>query len=129
MNIWQSHERNKGWNYTRQILRIPRIIYLKNVEVKSNGHYIRVYTDGLIVYRNLENIGYEHRVINHFRGFGRGVETTNHIESIWSEMRRIGEFKKGFSARDIHKVRQKMKVTIWRIMNKKLIYVLYCLKF
>eukprot|EP01022_Parablepharisma_sp_SALTPOND_P031850 TRINITY_DN8191_c0_g1_i1.p1 TRINITY_DN8191_c0_g1~~TRINITY_DN8191_c0_g1_i1.p1 ORF type:complete len:351 (-),score=-13.02 TRINITY_DN8191_c0_g1_i1:40-1092(-) len=46
-----------------------------------------IYTDGAVVYRRLSEIGYTHYIINHSVAFAEGDLNTNHIESIWSELK------------------------------------------
>jgi len=64
------------------------------------------------------NLGYDHRVVIHEQGPGRGTETTNHIESFWSELRRLGVFDKGFNTNDIAKVQERVNVALWKWRNK-----------
>eukprot|EP01022_Parablepharisma_sp_SALTPOND_P012342 TRINITY_DN15833_c0_g1_i4.p4 TRINITY_DN15833_c0_g1~~TRINITY_DN15833_c0_g1_i4.p4 ORF type:complete len:145 (-),score=5.16 TRINITY_DN15833_c0_g1_i4:65-499(-) len=46
-----------------------------------------VYTDGWRGYTRLKDLGYSHIVIEHTKGFGTGRRTTNHIESMWSQLK------------------------------------------
>lgn len=54
-----------------------------------------VYTDGHRSYRCLTSLGYNHTVVIHDGGFGRGIYTTNHIESLWSQLKHLGNFNNG----------------------------------
>jgi len=82
------------------------------------GDPTRVYTDCWEAYTQLGELNYEHHVINHQHGFGEGIETTNHIESFWSEIRNLSDFNKCFNTSDIEAVADHVKVAIWRWRNK-----------
>jgi len=58
-----------------------------------------IYTDGWAAYRGLANLGYEHRVVVHNQGFGRGLDTTNGIESCWSQVKRLSDYYRGIQGR------------------------------
>ena len=75
----------------------------------------RVYTDGLQSYNNLDALGYDHRVIPHNQGFGEGSETTNHIESFWSQMRSVVEFESGRAPEDFDEIQAYLDTAVWRI--------------
>jgi len=47
--------------------------------------------------RNIDQLGYKHEVAVHENGFGTGVHTANHTESIWSEIKRLRGFYKGLN--------------------------------
>ncbi|CAG9330033.1 unnamed protein product [Blepharisma stoltei] len=57
-----------------------------------------VWTDGWKAYNKLENDGFRHRVVFHNRSFGSGRETTNHIENLWSRLKKLRAFSNGFKA-------------------------------
>ena len=63
---------------------IDHVFTNDNAEEDGEDLRTRVYTDGWRGYNQLEQNGYNHIVINHQRGFGQGINTTNHIESYWS---------------------------------------------
>jgi transposase-like protein len=65
-----------------------------------------IYTDGWAGYNNLRNLGYVHRVVIHARGFGRGLDTTNNIESCWSQIKRLTDYYKGIQGRGPQSMQQ-----------------------
>jgi len=78
----------------------------------------RVYTDKALFYSFLNEDGYRHFQLNHTRGFGKGVWTTNHIESMWSQLKRIGRFDSGLSFVTIAEVQCYLNEVVWRWRNK-----------
>jgi len=58
-----------------------------------------IYTDGWRAYAGLGNRGYEHRVVIHELGFGAGLDTTNGIESCWSQVKRLSDYYRGIQGR------------------------------
>jgi IS1 family transposase len=90
-----------------------------NVELDPSNP-CRIYTDGWMAYSQLSDIGYDHRCVNHYRTFGYGSETTNHIESKWFEIKRTGIFNKGFSTEKAELVQIKINEVLWRLENKNL---------
>lgn len=78
-------------NRTASIL-IPIII--ENIATTPQNP-TRIYTDGWAAYNRLNDEGFDHHVVPHNDGFGIGSETTNHIESFWSQLRHIIEFEYG----------------------------------
>jgi len=63
--------------------------------VSNAGACCRIYTDGWESYSDLAEAGFDHRVVLHVDGFGSGQETTNGIESCWSELKRLTNHSKG----------------------------------
>jgi len=59
-----------------------------------------IYTDGWRGYAGLAEHGYDHRVVLHNQGFGTGLDTTNGIESCWSQIKRLSDFYRGIQAVD-----------------------------
>ncbi len=55
----------------------------------------RIYSDGWASYSNLSELGYDHRVVIHENGFGKGFFTTNHVESLWSQLKSLTNQPKG----------------------------------
>jgi len=51
-----------------------------------------IYTDGWRAYGGLGDLDYDDRVVLHVHGFGRGLDTTNGIESCWSQVKRLSNF-------------------------------------
>ena len=60
-------------------------------------------------------MGYHHIVVAHERGFGRGIATTNHIESLWSLLKRYGRFNKGCNYTNVAEVQEALDETSWRL--------------
>jgi len=58
-----------------------------------------IYTDGWAAYQRLADLGYIHRVVVHAHGFGRGLDTTNGIESCWSQVKRLSDYYRGIQGR------------------------------
>lgn len=56
--------------------------------------------------------------MNHQHGFGEGTETTNHIESFWSEFRKLADFNKGFNTNNMDIIADRARVAIWKWRNK-----------
>ncbi len=79
----------------------------------------RVYSDSWSAYSSLSEVGYDHRNINHTAGFGWGTETTNHIESMWAQLKREGRFNRGFSSETFENVQIRLNETLSRIENKE----------
>jgi len=59
-----------------------------------------IYTDGWRGYNSLAARGYQHRIVIHEGGFSRGLDTTNGIESCWSQVKRLSDFYRGIKARE-----------------------------
>jgi len=82
----------------------------------------RIYTDGWLAYTGLADHGYDHRVVNHSVGFGEGFFTTNHIESVWSELKALTKHSQGsiigsgFNKKE--GIQHHIDVGIWRRRNK-----------
>jgi len=68
------------------------------IEANVDGNAV-VYTDGWRAYTDLGNRGYEPRVVLHDVGFGRGLATTNGIESCWSQVKRLSDYYQGIQGR------------------------------
>jgi len=43
------------------------------------------------VYNSIKDHGYDHIVVPHIHGFGHGENTTNGIESCWSEIKNTNQ--------------------------------------
>jgi len=81
------------------------------------GQNARIYTDGWQSYTRLSREGYDHRVVPHVNGFGSGENTTNGIESCWSELKRLTHHSHGIqvNANDpIASLQQYVNVGCWR---------------
>ena len=82
----------------------------------------RIYTDGWLAYSSLSSHGFDHRVVNHSVGFGLGFFTTNHIESLWSELKYLTKHSQGNvvgSGEDKKMgIQHHIDVGIWRRNNK-----------
>jgi len=72
---------------------------LENLILENVAPDTVIYTDRWEGYRNLNNLNYIHRVVQHNRGFGRGLDTTNGIESIWSQIKRLSSVYRGIQGR------------------------------
>ncbi len=46
-------------------------------------------------YSSLSELADDHRVVIHENGFGKGFFTTNHIESLWSQLKSLTNQSKG----------------------------------
>ncbi|KAL4473466.1 hypothetical protein ABPG72_012145 [Tetrahymena utriculariae] len=79
----------------------------------------RIYTDQAKFYQFLPSEGYQHFPINHSLGFGSGSMTTNHIESFWSELKRIGPFNKGGNYNTLEEVQKDLDLTLWKLSQKQ----------
>ena len=80
-----------------------------------------IYTDGWAAYRNLTDLGYEHRVIVHEEGFGSGLNTTNHIEGCWSELKQLSHYYRGIQGAGEERwqdVQEYIDLAIWLRENK-----------
>jgi len=97
----------------------------------------RIYSDGWAAYSSLSDHGFDHRVVNHSVGFGHGFFTTNHIESIWSELKFLTKksqgIVKGYGENKREGIQHHIDVGIWRLRNKgenlaeRLVFVFNCL--
>ena len=77
----------------------------------------RIYTDGWASYAGLAEAGFYLRVVLHVDGFGSGQDTTNGIESCWSELKRLTNHSKGIwvSNEDpLGSLQQYVNVGCWR---------------
>ncbi|KAL4498579.1 hypothetical protein ABPG72_019697 [Tetrahymena utriculariae] len=70
-------------------------------------------TDGVKYYSKLSEYGYQHTQVVHANGFGEGRETTNNIESLWAQLKRIGRFDDGWNFSSIQEVEPSLKEVIW----------------
>lgn len=61
----------------------------------------RVYTDRWLGYNRLNELGYNHWVVNHALGWGSGHWTTNRIEGYWSIIKKVCVFNEGFNCETI----------------------------
>jgi len=80
-----------------------------------------VYTDGWSSYNSLTEEGFEHRVVLHVNGFGSGTETTNGIESCWSELKRLTKYYQGIQVDEndpLNNLLEYVNVGVWRRQNK-----------
>ncbi|KAL4500821.1 hypothetical protein ABPG72_020055 [Tetrahymena utriculariae] len=77
-----------------------------------------VYTDGAAFYSFIDECGYERRIVNHQVGFGRGEETTNHIESLWSQLKSQGRFNSGQNFTTVDQVQHAVNEVCWRVQNR-----------
>ena len=81
----------------------------------------KIYSDGWLAYHNLEREGYRHTVVLHVDGFGSGSETTNGIESCWSELKRLTKQDQGIQLSDfnpLNSLQEYVNVGTWRRMSK-----------
>ncbi len=72
---------------------------LENLIIQNVAPDTVIHSDGWAGYGNLRNLNYIHRVVVHAAGFGHGLDTTNGIESIWSQVKRLSDYYKGISGR------------------------------
>ncbi|KAL4464325.1 hypothetical protein ABPG72_017111 [Tetrahymena utriculariae] len=104
-----------GKNRDEAIIRDLVIRYVANDPLYPT----RVYTDHFRSYNFLANEGYEHIKINHSKGYGRAANTTNHIESLWSELKSMNLFDSGFNTNDIDLVQIRINEAVWRMTRKE----------
>ena len=77
----------------------------------------RIYSDGWASYSSLAQYGFEHQVVLHVNGFGSGENTTNGIESCWSELKRLMKHSQGIQVNSndpIGSLREHVNLGIWR---------------
>ena len=55
----------------------------------------RIYTDGWAGYSRLAEYGFDQRVVVHEDGFGRGSDTTNHIEAMAGGLKKLCGYYQG----------------------------------
>jgi transposase-like protein/IS1 family transposase len=80
-----------------------------------------IYTDGWLSYGGLEDLGYEHRIVIHEEGFGSGLNTTNHIESCWSELKELSLYSRGIQGGGEDRwedIQEYIDLAIWLRENK-----------
>eukprot|EP00825_Cyclidium_porcatum_P047914 TRINITY_DN7887_c0_g1_i1.p1 TRINITY_DN7887_c0_g1~~TRINITY_DN7887_c0_g1_i1.p1 ORF type:complete len:207 (-),score=20.40 TRINITY_DN7887_c0_g1_i1:42-662(-) len=93
-------------------------IILQHVHTQANNP-TRVYTDGWLGYSFLDHdpeLHYQHFVINHQHGFGLGINTTNHIEGFWAELKKLANFDRGYNLNQLDEVKFQ-KINIYYIIN------------
>lgn len=111
---------------------IPYIV--ANVQTNEELRTI-IFTDGWRAYGALEERGYDHRVVIkisfllsliknqilyiHELGFGRGRDTTNHIESAWACIKRLSGFYNGFNG-TAEEIQIIINYGIWRYAIRNL---------
>jgi len=81
----------------------------------------RIYTDGWASYNSLTHEGYDHIVVPHVNGFGSGENTTNGIESCWSELKRLTNYYQGIQVTGedpLESLQKHVNVGCWRRLNK-----------
>lgn len=78
----------------------------------------RIYSDGWAAYLGLPKHHYSHHRINHSEGFGFSTETTNKIESFWSELKRESSCNSGIKANSLKQLQIKLDTALWFLMNK-----------
>ena len=65
--------------------------------------------------------GYDHQVVPHVNGFGSGENTTNGIESCWSELKRLTNYYQGIQVTGedpLESLQKHVNVGCWRRFNK-----------
>jgi len=81
----------------------------------------RIYSDGWAAYNTITNEGYDRIVVPHVNGFGSGENTTNGIESCWSEIKRLTNQSRGIqlSQEDaLGDLQDHVNVGVWRRLYK-----------
>lgn len=82
----------------------------------------RIYSDGWAAYSRLSELGFDHRVVIHEEGFGRGFFTTNHVESLWSQLKFLTKQSlgcvKGIGEDKKEGIQNHLDVGIWRRKHK-----------
>lgn len=101
-------------NRSAQVL-IP--IITKHVYTAPNNP-TRIYSDGWAAYLQLTRYHYEHRRINHTIGFGLGSETTNGIESFWSQLKSAAGSYHGIKGSTRKEIQIKLDTALWFLVNK-----------
>ena len=82
-----------------------------------------IYSDGWASYRGLSELGYTHIVINHSITLGKGKDTTNDVESPWSQLKRVAGLYNGVKSVDEQEYTQKafekyLTVALWFIFHR-----------
>ncbi len=94
------------------------LISIINDHVPIGSH---IYTDGWASYIQLPRLGFTHTIVNHREGFGYGDNTTNHIESLWSELKNLTNHDKGIKTgkeRPLEILQHHIDTGLWRRMYK-----------
>ena len=82
----------------------------------------RIYSDGWMSYNNLGEEGYDHVVVPRVNGFGSGTETTNGIESCWSELKRLTNHDQGIRVSEsdpLQSLQEYINLGAWRRQFKR----------
>jgi hypothetical protein len=91
-------------NRTETVLRE----FFQNMIRTNHANPTRVYTDSWNGYNFLSQDGYRHFRVNHAKGqFRVGLNTINHIEGFWSDLKREAGFDKGANCSTLAEVKRK----------------------
>ncbi|HRP37607.1 MAG TPA: IS1595 family transposase [Candidatus Dojkabacteria bacterium] len=97
-----------------------------------------VYSDGWQGYSRLEELGFDHRKVNHSQTFGEGQDTTNNIENYWKHLKEITHQSSGVQPGKEdpwNRVQEIINEGIWRLrfhseeLKDELVHIINCLYF